>query len=166
MFIERPIYLFSSIDHDPAFDDAKFIQRVKINDQFLAEEFGVHEDFEKCLVIFDDIDVITDKKKKAKLISLLNMILETGRKAHTSCIYTSHIACNAAETRKILNECHAIVFFQQRMTEKKIEYLLENYSGMRREDRERLVRDTSSRWTCLLKTYPCTVMRQNKIEIC
>jgi hypothetical protein len=139
--------------------DVEYIKRVKINDEFLGEEFTIN-DFEDSLIIFDDIDVITDKKKKGKLVSLLGMILETGRHARTSCIYTSHIACAGHESKRILNECHAIVFFQRMIPRKKIEYLLETYTPMDKEQRDAVIGDISSRWTCIIKTYPIVVMRQ------
>ena len=63
LYKDREIYLFSGIEKDSgSLDQIKNLKRVKIfEDGFLDSEFSL-EDFKDSLVIFDDLEMINDKK--------------------------------------------------------------------------------------------------------
>jgi Cdc6-like AAA superfamily ATPase len=111
MFPKRPVYVFSSLDSDETLDTLKYIKRIKIGkEQFLESELTA-EDFKDSMVLYDDIDVISNKKVLKKVQDSLISILQTGRHFNVSCIYTSHSSTAGHATKIILNEAHVIVIF-------------------------------------------------------
>jgi len=161
LFPKRPIYLFSSITSDDSIDAIKGLKRVKLDDEFLAESFVI-EDFKDCLVIFDDTDVIPDKKMRAKVNIILGIVLQTGRHTNTYCIYTSHLACNGNETKQILNEAHSVTFFPATAGGRTLKYLCDSYLGLDK-DEIRHIKNLPSRWITIMKTYPKVIVSEKDI---
>lgn len=158
LFPKNSIYLFSALDDDSTLDSIKFLKRVKLNDKFLNTSFSI-EDFENMLIVYDDIDTITNKLIKLKLNEIKEMILQTGRHTRTSFIYTSHIASKGNETKMILNECHSITIFPNNMGKRTSQYLLEGMFGMDKYQIKKIRQiGTKSRWVSILKTFPLIVL--------
>jgi hypothetical protein len=63
------------------------------------------------VIIFDDVDVISDKRIRDGVYNLLNQVLEIGRHFNITCLMTNHLPSNRNDTRRILNECHIFVYF-------------------------------------------------------
>jgi predicted AAA+ superfamily ATPase len=59
-FKNNPIYLFSALPEDESLDDIK-PKRIVLDETLISDPISV-EDFSNCVVIFDDIDVISNKK--------------------------------------------------------------------------------------------------------
>ena len=127
---KNEVYLFSSIAEDESIDSIKGRKRVDINDPDFIEEDIELDEFKNSLVIMDDTDCIRNKKIKLKIDGILNMILETGRHANISVIFTSHLACAGNDTKRILNEAHSITIFPKSMGNKTLKYLLDRYFGL------------------------------------
>lgn len=164
VFPKRNIYLFSSVDSDDSVDDIKNLYRVKIREaDFLEDEFEI-ADFKDSLVIFDDTDVISNKRIKAKVNDILGMILETGRHQNVYCIYTSHLACAGNETRRILNESHSITIFPRTCGDRMLNYLCKEYLGLSKKEIQELKR-LPSRSVTILKTYPRVMVGDKNITI-
>ena len=69
MFPKNPIYLISYLDEDKTLDEYKKIKRIKaMTNQFLNNCMKLDLKTEFNLVIFDDIDSITDKKNSTSYI--------------------------------------------------------------------------------------------------
>jgi hypothetical protein len=161
---KRPIYLFSYLDQCDTLDKLKAIKRVKIKaDNFLTDEIEAI-DLKESLCIFDDCDCISDKKTKKKVFEILKKILETGRHFKTSVIFTSHTACNGAETKTILNEASSLTIFPKTMGNKNLKYLLESYFGLDKHEICK-IKALPSRWVTLTKTYPPVVFTQNEVYV-
>ena len=161
---KRPIYLFSYLDQCDTLDKLKAIKRVKIKaENFLTDEIEAI-DLKESLCIFDDCDCISDKKTKKKVFEILKKILETGRHFKTSVIFTSHTACNGAETKTILNEASSLTIFPKTMGNKNLKYLLESYFGLDKHEIAK-IKALPSRWVTLSKTYPPCVFTQNEIYV-
>lgn len=157
MYPKNPIYLFSSLNEDKSsIDKVKDLKRIKLTPELLTTDLKT-SDFKDSLVIFDDTDVIRDKAMRLKVLSVLNMLLETGRHSRTSVILTYHLPTNGLETRRILNEAHSVTIFPANCGGRAMKYLLENYFGMSKEDIKK-VKKLPSRWVTLLKTYPNVVL--------
>ncbi len=152
----NPIYLFSSITEDSSIDKVKGLKRIKLSDEFLNTELSIN-DFKDSLIIFDDCDCITNKALKTKIMSIVNIILETGRHSNTSCIYTSHLPTAGMDTRRILNECQSITFFPNGLGAKSLRYLEECYLGLDKEQRK-TVKRLPSRWCTYIKSYPNVIL--------
>ncbi|MFM7981393.1 MAG: hypothetical protein ACKPKO_18960, partial [Candidatus Fonsibacter sp.] len=83
-FKGRPIYLFSSLPSDESLDKIK-PKRIKLDDSLHTDPIKVQE-FRESVCIFDNIDVISDKKIREAVYNILNQILEIGRHFKIHCI--------------------------------------------------------------------------------
>ena len=83
--------MFSSLPEDESLDDVK-PQRIRLDSSINEERLEV-EEFKDSVIIFDDIDVISDKKIRDAVYNILNKVLEIGRHFKITCLlYTSDAA--------------------------------------------------------------------------
>jgi hypothetical protein len=156
LYPKREVYLISSIADDSSIDKIKGLHRIKLEGDFLTNDVSA-EDFKDSCLIFDDTDCITYKPLKLKIVGLLNSVLETGRHFNVEVIYTSHLACDGLNTKRILNECKSVVIFPSGLGGRSIKYLLDNYFGLDKEQ-IRKIKGVNSRWVAINKTYPMCVV--------
>lgn len=159
---DHPVYIFSPVAEDKKLDDLK-VKRVKIDDSLITDPI-LPSDLKNSLVIFDDIDCITQKSLREALYGLLNQILEVGRHTHTSCAITNHLPTNGKETRRMLNECHSITYFPASGSKRQLNNLLEGYIGMDTKDIKK-AKNLGSRWVTVFKNYPQFIMTEKKIYL-
>jgi hypothetical protein len=153
MYPKNEVFIFSSLGEDATLDKLKYLKRIKIKETpFLTSDLDT-SDFSNSLCLFDDVDVISNKQIKLKVFTLLNAMLETGRHFNISVIFTSHNATMGLDTKKILNECHAITLFPRNLGGKTSKYLLEGYLGLGPHEIRR-IKSSPSRWVTILKSYP------------
>ena len=157
---EGDIYVFSNVKDDESIDKHKPF-RIKISDNLLNDKLKA-EDFADSLVIFDDIDTISDKKYREAVYSILNQILEEGRHYKTFCIMTNHLPTAGRETRRILNESHSVTYFPHSGSARQLNYLLEDYIGLHKDDIKKL-KKSGSRWATIFKNYPQIAMTEKMI---
>ena len=155
LFPDRELVLFSKVDDDECLDELE-PSRIKINEDLINEPLTA-EEFEDCLVIFDDTDTISDKKLRDAITNLKEDILETGRHFNTYCIITSHLINNYKETRKVLNECHSITMFPSSGSAHPIRYCLKNNVGLSKKDIDKVFK-LPTRWVTAYKHYPQAIM--------
>ena len=164
MHPKREIYILSSIKEDKTLDKIKGLKRVKLDSQeFLTEDLTA-EDFKDALVIFDDTDCLTNKRQKLKVDAILNSVLETGRHFNVEVVYTSHLACNGRDTKRILNECKSVTIFPSGLGGKAMKYLLDNYFGLDKDQIKKL-KSLNSRWVTIQKGFPMCVLSDKECYI-
>jgi len=163
VYPDRPIYLFSCIAEDDSIDKIKDLQRINLTPEILTEDIQA-EDFKDSCVIFDDCDTIMDKKLRKKVLEIQGSILQVGRHFNVSAIITSHVATNGAETRLILTEAHAIVFFPHGMASRSLKYLLESYMGMDKHEIKK-IKALEGRAVTFVKTFPKCVVSEKEVYI-
>lgn len=156
LYPKREVYLISSISDDSSIDKIKGLNRVSLEGEFLTADVTA-SDFKDSCLIFDDTDCITNKPLKMKIVGLLNSVLETGRHFNVEVIYTSHLACDGLNTKRILNECKSVVIFPSGLGGRSIKYLLDNYFGLDK-DQIKKIKGVNSRWVSICKTYPMCVV--------
>jgi hypothetical protein len=156
MYPKREVYLISSIKEDSSIDKIKDLHRIKLEGEFLTEDLTA-EDFKDSLIIFDDTDCLINKVIKNKVDGILNSVLETGRHFNVEVIYTSHLACNGRDTRRILNECKSVTIFPSGLGGKAMKYLLDNYFGLDKEQIKK-IKNLNSRWVTIQKGFPMVVL--------
>jgi Cdc6-like AAA superfamily ATPase len=163
MFKNNEIYLISYLKNDETLDEFKKIIRLDVIDniEFLEniEKLNCEEEFSNCLVIFDDIDSISNKRTKDKIYSLLNKLLRIGRHFSCSICYASHELYNDPTLKHILNECQIITFFPKYLNYKKIKYLLETYFGLSKNQIEK-IKSIDSRFITYFKGNPKVIMSE------
>lgn len=157
---DHPVYIFSPVSDDKKLDDLK-VKRVKIDDTLVSDPI-MPSDLKNSLVIFDDIDCITQKPLREALYGLLNQILEVGRHTKTSCIITNHLPTNGKETRRMLNECHSITYFPASGSKRQLNNLLEGYIGMDTKDIKK-AKKLGSRWVTVFKNFPQFIMTEKDV---
>lgn len=161
---DNPIYLFSALDEDATLDQMKAIKRIDINNEdFINESFEIN-DFKDSCVIMDDIDVITNKRIRAKVYHLMDMIAQVGRHTKTTCLVTSHLPCKGNETKIIINEAHNVVFFPRGLGGSALSYLLEKQLGLSKKEIDK-IKKTRSRAVVYVKTYPNVLLFDKSAQV-
>lgn len=164
MYPKRDVYIISSLSDDTTLDKLKYLKRLRIHEpEFLMEPITA-EDFKDSLVIFDDTDCLVNKNLKNKIDGILNSVLETGRHFNVEVIYTSHLACNGKDTRRILNECKSVTIFPSGLGGKSMKYLLDNYFGLDK-DQIKKIKKLQSRWVTIQKGFPMSVISDKECYI-
>jgi energy-coupling factor transporter ATP-binding protein EcfA2 len=159
-FKNGDIFLFSALSEDEVLDKHN-VKRIKLSAALITDKL-TSADFENALVIFDDIDVISDKKIREAVIATLNSVLEVGRHFKTYCIITNHLPTAGKDTRRVLNEAHEIVYFPHSGSMKGINYLLKEYIGF--DNKEiKAIKKLKSRWCCIFKNYPQLAMTERNL---
>jgi len=154
----RAVYIVSSLADDPTLDVLKYIKRIKLTEEFIADPIKC-EDIEDSLILFDDTDCISAKKLRDAVNALRDSVLQTGRHFKISCLITSHSCCNGNWTKLILSECHFVTIFLQGLGGRSVKYLLENYLGLDKNQIKK-IKQIESRAITILKTYPTTVVAE------
>lgn len=169
LFPDSPIFLFSKLTDDPAFDDLQkngIISRVVLNEQIIENPIEVLDEIdpkEGALFVFDDTDTITNKDIMQQISNLKRDIMEVGRHSNIYSIQTSHLinGTNKNDTRYILNELSKMIIFPGSGGYKQQRYVLENYWGLNKKQIEKIL-STKSRWLCISKNYPQYVLTETE----
>lgn len=120
------VRLFSSKNEDENLDDLKFIKRIAMDESIYEDPIN-YEELAESMVIFDDVDCLPSKIKKA-VYHLRDTILKNGRSYKIDCIITNHDSCGK-EQKACLGECDLFVFFPMNYN-RFLKYFLENYIGL------------------------------------
>ena len=152
---KNTVYLFSSLPEDPSIDAIKGLKRVDIShDDFVDEPIDI-TDFANSCLIFDDCEVISNKRLRAKVEAIADQAMIIGRHHNISIVMLSHTACNGAKSKQVLNECTSITIFLRTMGGRALKYLFESYMSM---DKKQIKKIKSMRQfgraLTITKTYP------------
>lgn len=158
LYPKRPVVLFSNKFQDKALDKFRPM-RIPLNFDLVEDPIEL-EELEKSLVIFDDIDQITNKQIREAVFNLRDRILEEGRSKGISICTVAHQITNYKESRICLNEADYVVFFCKSGAKYQINYFLKNYGGLDKEQID-TVMNLPSRAVVLHKRYPMCVIYQN-----
>ncbi len=162
IFPNKKVYVFSMVNDDPALNIIKPI-RIKIDEELIDDPLEANE-FKDSLVLFDDIDMISDKKLLKAVKDIQKKILEIGRHGNTYILSTSHMTCDGHTTRSLLNECSKVVLFKGTNV-KQLDYFLNNYMGVKLEKDKRDIRNLPSKWYMLHKNFPQYVLYERGCKI-
>lgn len=126
-FPRQPIYLFSDVDEDRAFDGLD-IRRMKMEADLITElKPEMFAEKSDCWVVFDDIDKIRDSKVSKALVALMDNIIANGRShgAHTiNVIATSHSLSDYRKTKYMIENCEYWVVFPSKTINSQLKRLL------------------------------------------
>ena len=160
-FKNREIYMFSALPDDPSLDSIN-PKRIELDDSLISDPIKA-EDLKDSAVIFDDIDVLSNKKIREEVYKLQNQVLEVGRHYNITCICTNHLPTNGKDTRRILNEAHSFTYFPHAATGR-IKYFLTEYLGLDKKTIAYMKRQ-NSRWATIFKNYPGEYMLEHEIGL-
>jgi hypothetical protein len=165
LYPKNNIYVFSTLDSDKeGIDKIKGIKRIKLNKEFVDDELIPTEEFKNSLIIFDDVDNISDKQLKKRVWAYMNNFLQTGRHFNISLAITFHISAGGADTKMIINEASSITFFGATIGGRNLKYMLDSYLGLDKQQINK-VKKLNSRWITILKTYPKVILSEKECYI-
>ena len=159
---DREVYLISKLGEDSTLDSMKPKPK-RLNIQSFIDDYPDLNEFENCLVIFDDYDTFTGDAEKV-IHKLIDDLATMGRHTNTTMLCLSHYLTQYKKTRLILNEATHIVVYPQATSYHALRYLLKNYVGIG-EDEIKAMRKWGSRWLCFGKNFPQFVLSQHKAQM-
>ena len=163
VFPDNDIYVFSALTEDESLDACE-PKRIVIDERMISDPLTV-DDFKDSMVIFDDIDVISNQKHRDAVYNLLNALLETGRHTKTSVFISNHLPTAGKDTRRVLNEAHSVIWFPHSGSGVGMKRLLCDYLGLDKDINKKL-RKMKTRWACYFKNYPSILMTEHNIWLC
>lgn len=163
-FPKNNLVLISPITDDDCLSKLNPIRITPNEENFLSDDPVTLEELKNSLVIFDDIDAISDKKIKEEVINLRSQILLTGRHYKISVLSTSHMICDYKNTREQINESHFITFYPAGGANYHIKRFLKEYCGLKPSDISQIL-GLPSRWITIHKNYPMYVLSKDSVYI-
>jgi hypothetical protein len=158
IYPQRQIYLLSKLPSDETLDQLKFLKRIKI-DTLVSQPIASIECFKESLVILDDTETL-GKEELAAVCKIRDDIASLGRHYVISMCVLQHLGTNGKDTRLILGEAHRFVLFPHSMGTSQFRYLLDRYLGLSKDEIAAL-RRVPSRWVCINKSFPASVITEN-----
>ncbi len=167
-FPDCPVYLFSQIKSDEVLDKLG-VKRIIMDEDLVDNPIEQSElvgrkyhGVKTSLVIFDDIDIITDPKVRAAVYKIQNELLEGGRHDEIYVISTAHQMMNYKQTRTLINEASSITFFPKSGSSYHNTRFLKTYCGLGPKQIKR-INELPSRWVTVYKNYPMYVIYEHGI---
>lgn len=159
------ILLFSRVSGDHALKGLR-IEQIKLDDELLAKPIDVATELKDCMVVFDDIDSIVDKKMREYLWALRDDVMTVGSHSGIYVINTSHAITNWKSTRSSLKEANLVVLFPFCERAKVQDYLEKNV-GLQRPHRQFILNQAAkvSRWVALSTNYPNHVIYEGGVKL-
>jgi hypothetical protein len=161
-FPGRKIYLFSHKKEDETLDNLG-VKRIMLDQSLVSDPLDL-ENFSESMVIFDDVDVIPDKKIRAAVFDIMNEILEVGRSLKIYAWISYHLPTAGKDTKRILNECNTVTYFPFASTGRIINYLLTEYLSLT-PNIIKGIKQTKSRWATIYKNYPPMIMTEKTLNM-
>lgn len=163
MFKNNEVYFISSIQYDKVIDDIKDVIRINIDEETLEHSNFELDDFTDSLVVFDDVDTITNKAIKNYIERLRDYLLEQGRHSNTSMCLTHHLLTNYKATRIMLNESTGYILFPK-VNGVKLKKFLENYCGIGNDEYNK-IKSLPTRWIYIVRSYPHYLIYEKGVYI-
>ena len=160
IYPENEFFLISNVENDYILDK---LNPIRIDIKNLEEEITT-EEIKNSIVLFDDIDTITNKNTRNYIYNLLDNLIQCGRHYNITIIFTSHIIMNYKKTRNILLENTATTLFINNGNNiQNIKYL-KNYCGFINSQITKIL-NLNSRWITIYKTNPQYVIGEKQIYL-
>jgi hypothetical protein len=157
---EFPIVVFSPLeDNYGSFDNLK---RINLENEELIKDPIKYMELSNSIVIFDDVEAVTNKDILKSIMKTLTEILFIGRHENIYVFYISHESCAGSKTKPILTESNSITAFPQYGFDRNMKYLFEEYWGLSKNEIE-FVKSRKSRWATYYKIFPTYFMFEHEM---
>ena len=169
-----PIYILSSVDHDPVLDDDALIgpNIVRVLDEIdeneiVTEPLGLHDFEENSVIIFDDTLKIQNPKVRVMVFCLMESLLEIARHKNIQLVVTTHILNNYRATKTIQTEATSVCVFPKFSGGLyHIRQYLEKKVGMNKDDLKKFLSlSNNSRWVTLFRSNPMFVLSSKQVYL-
>jgi hypothetical protein len=158
MYPKAKFFIFSGVDKDKPLDDLKPI-RVKLDQKIVDKPFNVDEFPMRSVILFDDINGLSDKKIQKELQALRDRLLEKGRHRCLFILSLNHNPTAGKETKASLMEASSIVLFPKGGDIYHIDKVLKTYLGYKPQ----IIKDIlnlNTRWIQCHKRYPQFILHE------
>ena len=162
LFPDREIYLISKLNEDSTLDNMKTGKPKRINVQTLIDDYPKLEEFQDCMIIFDDYDTFDGKTGKI-VQQLIDDLAIQGRHTNTTMLCLTHYITNYKKTRLMLNEATHFVVYPQSTSFNALKYLLSHHLGLDKDELHSLKK--MGRWVCFGKNYPQYMISQHYCKL-
>lgn len=164
LFPDREIYLISkyNVDDDDTLGKMRIGRPKSISLDSLLNDYPDINEFENCLVIFDDYDTLSPPYDKV-VQKLIDDLAIRGRHTATSMCVLSHYLTNYKKTRLILGEAHFIVLYPMATSFKAMKYVCEHHCGLTKDEVQSLKK--LGRWVCIHKVFPQYLISQHTARL-
>lgn len=162
LYPDREIYLISKLQEDETLDKMKIGKPKRLSLQSLVDDPPEMEEFENCLMIFDDWDTL-DKPYFTIVHKLIEDLCIMGRHTNTSMLILSHYLTNYSKTRLILGEVNYLVLYPLATSQKAMSYVAQHYGGLDKEHIAEFKR--LGRWVMISKNYPSYILSSQKVSL-
>lgn len=155
-------YVFSRVADDEVIDKLK-PHRIVIDEEMIHDPIQLEDVEENSIVLFDDIDTISNKKLQDSVNNIKKQILEMGRHTNIQCVITSHLinGNDKGTTRTVLNEMQSFTFFPSSGSTYQIKYCLKQYFGLSGTQIAKVLA-LPSRAVTIRKIYPQVVISEHQ----
>jgi len=169
---DREIVIISGVDQDAPLDrprgkkgEKQPPERIDLNDPSLSELDS--SDFENCIVVFDDIENLTNKTINKQVLNLRNSLLEKGRHKNIDVISISHNALGGNVTRFVHSESTACVVFPRYSQVHQLSTYLSKYIGLSKQAIEKImdIGEHKSRWVYISNLAPTYIIYEHGIYL-
>ena len=137
------VYKFSSVENDPSFKPLRDLMGEKFvykdPRELTPEECNVKSYDKKSVLIFDDINSISDKRIRNMVINFRDNCLEVARHRSLVVLSSDHLMHARQLTAKLRNSSAFMVFYP-RNSPKPIDHVLEHNMAMNRFERVDLIK--------------------------
>jgi hypothetical protein len=153
LFPDREIYLISkyNVDEDDTLGKMKVGKPKSISLDSIVEDYPSIDEFQNCLIIFDDYDTLAPPYDKV-VQKLIDDLAIRGRHTATSMCVLSHYLTNYKKTRLIALESHFFVLYPMATSFKAMRYVCEHHCGLTKDEIFALKK--MGRWVCIHKVFP------------
>lgn len=138
--------------------------KLRLIDNPDAADIDQTSQFQDTLVIYDDLESISDKELAKSIRELQDQILNIGRHFRVSCVICKHLACEYNKTRQILLESDFITIFPRKSTPKNLVYLLNKHLGFDNKTINMII-NSDSPSVCISSKYPHAIIETNSVYI-
>lgn len=161
-YTHNKFYLFTLKDKDEPLDELGPI-RIKLNEDLIKKQLKL-EFFKNSIVLFDDVDSISNKEIKKEVYRLFDHLLLDGRSLNITILITYHSTSDYKNTRQILNNVKYVVLFPKSGGLAQNNYMLKTYCGLNNTQVKR-INKLDTRYCIIKKTAPMMVIAQKNIYL-
>jgi len=119
--------------------------------------------FEKCLIIFDDVENLDDEYLKL-VVAFKNTVTQLYRQKEVDVVECNHKLLAGHISRLALTECTHVVFFISGVVSMDVRNFLEKYASLPKSTINYLL-SQNTRWLCFIKFAPYSFVTSEKIRI-
>lgn len=158
---ESSIYIFSTKDSDEAFSNIKNLEYIELDD--LSESLTQNNFEEGSLIVFDDIDSISNRELKKNVLATQKQLLNVGRSKKLHIVSTVHKVRGGNETMAVINESNVNVLFTRSNKAANLSYLKDKL-GLEKSVYDDIL-NQKSRSVAIVTSYPNYWVSENTIKL-